>query len=60
MVTTIAQDPFAVTIYKLGDTYYGARSNEFGYANYEIIPTPQFVHQSAYGHAQHLSRLNWG
>ena len=43
LVTTISQDPFAVTIYKLGDTYYGARSNEFGYANYEIIPTPQFA-----------------
>ena len=34
------QDPYAVTFYKLGDTYYGARSNEFGYANYEIIPPP--------------------
>jgi len=43
VVTTISQDPFAVTIYKLGDTYYGARSNEFGYANYVIIPTPQIV-----------------
>ena len=43
VVTSISQDPFAVTIYKLGDTYYGARSNEFGYANYEIIPTPQIV-----------------
>ncbi len=43
VVTTISQDPFAVTIYKLGDTYYGARSNEFGYANYEIVPTPQIV-----------------
>jgi uncharacterized protein DUF3604 len=43
LVTPISQDPFSVTIYKLGDTYYGARSNEFGYANYEIIPTPQFV-----------------
>jgi hypothetical protein len=43
VVTPISQDPFSVTIYKLGDTYYGARSNEFGYANYEIIPTPQFV-----------------
>jgi hypothetical protein len=43
LVTTISQDPFSFTIYKLGDTYYGARSNEFGYANYEIIPTPQFV-----------------
>jgi Protein of unknown function (DUF3604) len=43
VVTTISQDSFADTIYKLGDTYYGARSNEFGYANYEIIPTPQIV-----------------
>ena len=43
VVTTISQDPFAITVYKLGDTYYGARSNEFGYANYEIIPTPQIV-----------------
>jgi hypothetical protein len=43
VVTTISQDPYSVTIYKLGDTYYGARSNEFGYANYEIIPTPQIV-----------------
>jgi hypothetical protein len=30
-------------VYKLGDTYYGARSNEFGYANYEMIATPQYV-----------------
>ena len=43
VVTAISQDPFSVTIYKLGDTYYGARSNEFGYANYEIIPTPQIA-----------------
>jgi uncharacterized protein DUF3604 len=43
VVTTVSQDPMSVTIYKLGDTYYGARSNEFGYANYEIIPSPQFV-----------------
>ena len=43
LVTPISQDPFSVAIYKLGDTYYGARSNEFGYANYEIVPTPQFV-----------------
>ena len=26
-----------------GDTYHGARSNEFGFANYEMIPSPQFV-----------------
>jgi len=43
LVTNISQDPFSVAIYKLGNTYYGARSNEFGYANYEIIPTPQFA-----------------
>jgi hypothetical protein len=43
VVTTLSQAPYSVTIYKLGDTYYGARSNEFGYANYEIIPSPQFV-----------------
>jgi hypothetical protein len=39
----IAQDPYSVTIYKLGDSYYGARSSEFGYANYEMIPSPQYV-----------------
>jgi Protein of unknown function (DUF3604) len=43
VVTKVQQGPYSVTIYKLGDTYYGARSNEFGYANYEIIPFPQFV-----------------
>src|SRR5271165_4641101 len=43
VVTNISQDPVSITIYKLGDTYYGARSSEFGYANYEIIPSPQFV-----------------
>ena len=43
VVTNISQAPYAVTIYKLGDTFYGARSNEFGYVNYEIIPSPQFV-----------------
>jgi len=43
LVTYVSQDPYAVTVYKLGKTYYGARSNEFGYANYELIPTPQIV-----------------
>ena len=32
-----------MTFYKLGDATYGARSNEFGYANYEIIPYPQIA-----------------
>lgn len=26
-----------MAVYKSGDTYYGARSNEFGYANYELL-----------------------
>ena len=47
LVTWVSQEPYSVGIYKLGDKYYGARSNEFGYANYQIIPTPQFVVQPA-------------
>src|SRR5262249_16504674 len=43
VVTIVSQDPFATAFYKLGDTYYAPRSNEFGYANYENIPTPQIV-----------------
>ncbi len=43
LVTFVSQDPYSVTVYKLGKTYYGVRSNEFGYANYELIPTPQIV-----------------
>ena len=43
LVTYVSQDAYAVTIYKLGKTYYGARSNEFGYANYEVIPAPQIA-----------------
>jgi hypothetical protein len=39
VVTTIGNTPFEVTVYKAGDRYYGARSNEFGYANYEIEST---------------------
>ena len=41
----LSQDPYSVAIYKLGDSYYGARSNEFGYANYQIIPPPQIATQ---------------
>ena len=40
LITYLSQDPYSVTVYKAGDTYYGARSNEFGYANYEMIPLP--------------------
>ncbi len=38
IVTWLQQSPFEITVYKAGDKYLGARSNEFGYANYEIIP----------------------
>ena len=40
LITWISQEPNSVAVYKLGDKYYGARSNEFGYANYQIIPDP--------------------
>jgi len=38
IVTALAGTPIEITVYKTGDKYLGARSNEFGYANYEIIP----------------------
>ncbi len=37
IVTMVGNTPFAMTLYRLGDKVYGARSNEFGYANYEIL-----------------------
>jgi peptidoglycan hydrolase-like protein with peptidoglycan-binding domain len=36
LITTIQMTPFEVKVYKLGDRYVAARSNEFGYANYEV------------------------
>ena len=41
LITQLLGTSFEITAYKLGDKYYGARSNEFGYANYEIIPALQ-------------------
>jgi hypothetical protein len=38
IVTTLVGTPIEIAVYKLGEKYLGARSNEFGYANYEIIP----------------------
>ena len=43
LVIPVAQDPYSLTFYKVGDAYYAARSNEFGYANYEIVPAPQIA-----------------
>jgi hypothetical protein len=37
IVTMIGNTPIAMILYKLGDKYYGARSNEFGFANYEFL-----------------------
>ena len=40
VVSSVEDTAFEMTFYKLGDTYYVARSNEFGYANYQITATP--------------------
>jgi hypothetical protein len=36
IVTLIGGTPYDLTVYKVGDKYVAARSNEFAYANYEI------------------------
>ncbi|HEY6342558.1 MAG TPA: DUF3604 domain-containing protein [Bryobacteraceae bacterium] len=41
IVTTLTGTPIEVTVYKVGNKYMGARSNEFGYANWEVIPAVQ-------------------
>jgi hypothetical protein len=40
IVSTVANSPFEVTVYKVGDKHLAARSNEFGFANYEIMAKP--------------------
>ncbi|HXY05628.1 MAG TPA: DUF3604 domain-containing protein [Burkholderiaceae bacterium] len=44
-IAALSQEPYSLTFFKLGDAYYAARNNEFGYANYEIIPSPQIATQ---------------
>jgi hypothetical protein len=45
VVTTFDQERVEVTVYKMGDSYHAARSNEFGYVNYEIVPkVPEPLH----------------
>jgi hypothetical protein len=39
IVTTVETTPFEVAVYKVGEKYVASRSNEFGYANYEILET---------------------
>ena len=36
IITTLGGTSFEVNVYKAGDKYWAARSNEFGYANYEL------------------------
>jgi hypothetical protein len=38
IITDLAGTPIETTVYELGDKVLAARSNEFGYANYEIVP----------------------
>lgn len=38
ILTDLAGTPIEIAVYKAGDRYVAARSNEFGYANYEIVP----------------------
>jgi hypothetical protein len=44
ILTELVGTPIEIAVYKLGDKYLGARSNEFGYANYEIIPVVGELH----------------
>jgi hypothetical protein len=43
IVTSFGNRDYETTVYKEGEKYFAARSNEFGYANYEIVPPPVFL-----------------
>jgi len=43
ILTSFGNKTYETAVYKLGDRYLAARSNEFGYANYEVVPAPQFL-----------------
>ncbi len=38
IVTELVGTPIEIKVYKVGDKYLAARGDEFGYANYEMIP----------------------
>ncbi len=38
ILASLVGTPVEITVYKVGEKYLAARNNEFGYANYEIIP----------------------
>lgn len=49
IVTSMSGAPVEIAVYKVGDKYLAARSNEFGYANYEIIPVVAELNPLAVG-----------
>jgi Protein of unknown function (DUF3604) len=52
VVKMLQETPFEFALYKLGDTVYGARSNEFGHANYEFLAKPvEFLNPLGKGEA---------
>jgi hypothetical protein len=40
IITTLMNSPYEVAVYQLGNKNFGARSNEFGFANYEMDVSP--------------------
>jgi hypothetical protein len=38
IVTDLVGTPIEIAVYQVGDKYVGARSDEFGYANYQMVP----------------------
>jgi hypothetical protein len=44
IATDLAGTPIEIAVYKNGDKYVAARSDEFGYANYEMIPAVAELH----------------
>jgi len=41
IVTNFGNKPYEMTVLKMGDRYLAARSNEFGFANYELVSQPK-------------------
>ena len=41
IVTYFGNKPYEMTVLKVGDRHVAARSNEFGFANYEMVPEPK-------------------
>jgi hypothetical protein len=48
--TVVGDTAFQLSVYKKGSKYIAARANEFGYANYEIIPSGVNLVENVKGH----------